>query len=143
VLGDTGAAFTSSIVGVGFRIGGTIRSDTPAPLEGSVEDAFRTHAHRFTVIIPAVLTAEQLDVVRNIIEVHRPAHTIFDLCTVGAGMRVGRGLMLEVSSVIGPTGAFSTVQLGGSVLGRGAIVGRPQTGGILGSSNLGTDSVVG
>jgi phage tail-like protein len=143
VLGDTGAAFTSSIVGVGFRIGGAIGSDTPAPLEGSVEDAFRTHAHRFTVIILAVLTAEQLDVVRNIIEVHRPAHTIFDLCTVGAGMRVGRGLMLEVSSVIGPTGAFSTVQLGGSVLGRGAIVGRPQTGGILGSSNLGTDSVIG
>jgi phage tail-like protein len=143
VLGDTGAAFSSSIVGVGFRIGGAIGSDTPAPLEGSVEDAFRTHAHRFTVIIPAVLTAEQLDVVRNIIEVHRPAHTIFDLCTVGAGMRVGRGLMLEVSSVIGPTGAFSPVQLGSSLLGRGAIIGRPNSGGTIGSSNLGRDSMVG
>jgi len=143
VLGDTGAAFSSSIVGVGFRIGGSVGSDTPGPLQGSVEDAFRTHAHRFTVIIPAALTEEQLEVVRNIIEVHRPAHTIFDLCTVGAGMRVGRGLMLEVNSVIGPTGAFSTLQLGSSVLGRGAIVGRPETGAILGSSKLGGDSLVG
>jgi phage tail-like protein len=143
VLGDTGAAFSSSIVGVGFRIGGAVGSDTPAPLQGSVEDAFRTHAHRFTVIIPAALTEEQLEVVRNIIEVHRPAHTIFDVCTVGAGMRVGRGLMLEVNSVIGPTGAFSTLQLGSSVLGRGAIIGRPETGAILGSSKLGGDSRVG
>jgi len=143
VLGDTGAAFSSSIVGVGFRIGGAVGSDTPAPLQGSVEDAFRTHAHRFTVIIPAALTQEQLDVVRNIIEVHRPAHTIFDFCTVGAGMRVGRGLMLEVNSVIGPTGAFSTLQIGSSVLGRGAIIGRPQTGAILGSSKLDGDFLVG
>jgi phage tail-like protein len=143
VLGDTGAAFSSSIVGVGFRIGGAVGSATPAALQGSVEDAFRTHAHRFTVIIPAALTEEQLDVVRNIIEIHRPAHTIFDVCTVGAGMRVGRGLMLEVNSVIGPTGAFSTLQIGSSVLGRGAIIGRPQTGTILGSSRLGGDSLVG
>lgn len=143
VLGDTGAAFSSSIVGVGFRIGGAVGSATPAPLQGSIEDAFRTHAHRFTVIIPAALTEEQLEVVRNIIEVHRPAHTIFDVCTVGAGMRVGRGLMLEVNSVIGPTGAFSTLQLGSSVLGRGAIIGRPETGAILGSSKLGGDSRVG
>jgi hypothetical protein len=51
--------------------------------------------------------------------------------------------MLEVNSVIGPTGAFSTLQIGSSVLGRGAIIGRPQTGTILGSSRLGGDSLVG
>lgn len=143
VLGDTGAAFASSIVGVGFRIGGAVGSATPEPLQGSVEDAFRTHAHRFTVIVPAALTEEQLDVVNNIIEVHRPAHTIFDVCTVGVGMRVGRGLMLEISSVIGPTGAFTTFQIGLSVVGRGAIVGRPDSGAILGSSRLGRDTSVG
>jgi hypothetical protein len=81
--------------------------------------------------------------VKNIIEVHRPAHTIFDVCTVGAGMRVGRGLMLEISSVIGPTGAFSTFQIGDSVLGRGATIGRPATGAVLGSSKLGADTRVG
>ena len=143
VLGDTGAAFSSSIVGVGFRIGGAVGSATAQPIDGDIEDTFRTHAHRFTVIIPAALTEEQLEVVKNIIEVHRPAHTIFDVCTVGAGMRVGRGLMLEISSVIGPTGAFSTFQIGDSVLGRGAIIGRPATGAVLGSSKLGEDARVG
>jgi phage tail-like protein len=143
VLGDTGAAFSSSIVGVGFRVGGAVGSDTPAPLEGTVEDAFRSHAHRFTVIIPSALNEEQLDVVRNIIEVHRPAHTIFDVCTVGAGMRVGRGLMLEITSIVGPTGAFFPVQLGSSVLGRGAIIGRPHIGAIAGASRTGRDSIVG
>jgi phage tail-like protein len=142
-LGDTGAAFSSSIVGVGFRIGGAVGSAIAKPLDGDIDDAFRTHAHRFTVIIPATLTEEQLEVVRNIIEVHRPAHTIFDVCTVGAGMRVGRGLMLEISSVVGPTGAFSTFKVGDSVLGRGAIIGRPATGAVLGSSKLGEDTRVG
>jgi len=143
VLGDTGAAFSSSIVGVGFRIGGAVGTDTPAPLQGAIEDAFRSHAHRFTVIIPAALTEEQLDVVNNIVEVHRPAHTIFDVCTVGAGMRAGRGLMVGISSVIGPTGAFSSIQVGNSFLGRGTIIGRPNTGAILGSSKLGADFQVG
>ena len=91
VLGDEGAAFSSSIVGVGFRVGGAVGSETAVPLEGSVADAFRTHAHRFTVLVPAALSEEQLDVVRHIIQVHRPAHTLFELCTAGAGMRVGRG----------------------------------------------------
>jgi hypothetical protein len=60
-----------------------------------------SHAHRFSVLIPASLTEEQLDVVRRILEVHRPAHTIFDVCTVGAGMRVGRGLHVGISSMVG------------------------------------------
>jgi phage tail-like protein len=143
VLGDTGAAFASSIVGVGFRVGGAVGSDTAAPLEGTVEDAFRSHAHRFTVVIPAALSEEQLDVVRNIVEVHRPAHTIFDICTAGTGMRAGRGLLLGLTSVIGPTGAFSTFQTGKSVLGRGAIVGRPETGALIGSGKLGKNFTVG
>lgn len=143
VLGDEGTAFSSSIVGVGFRIGGAVGRETAMPIDGSVQDAFRTHAHRFTVIVPASLTEEQGDVVRQIIKVHRPAHTIFDVCTAGVGMRVGRGLMAAISSVIGPTGGFSTFQTGGSVLGRGAILGRPGEGGTVGNSSLGSNARVG
>jgi phage tail-like protein len=143
VVGDEGSAFTSSIVGVGFRIGGAAGRETAAPLTGSVEDAFRSHAHRFTVVIPAALNEEQLDVVTHIIDVHRPAHTIFQVCTAGVGMRVGRGLMLEISSVIGPTGGFSTFRTGGSAVGRGAILGRPEEGSVLGSSRLGTQTRIG
>jgi hypothetical protein len=82
-------------------------------------------------------------VVRHILDVHRPAHTAFDICTVGAGMRVGRGLHLGLSSVIGKTGAFTTLQVGATRLGRDAVVGRPDAGTVLGSSRLGGDSRVG
>jgi phage tail-like protein len=143
VLGDEGSAFSSSVVGVGFRIGGAVGRTAAAPLSGTVDDAFRTHAHRFTVIIPASLTEEQLDVVRHIVEIHRPAHTLFDVCTVGAGMRVGRGLLVDVSTVVGRTGGFSPFQIGTAVLGRGGIIGRPAEGGALGNARLGRDTRVG
>jgi phage tail-like protein len=141
VLGDTGTAFSSSIVGYGFRVGGAIATETGFPIAETIQDAFRTHAHRFTVIIPAVLTREQREVVNTIIEFHRPAHTVFDVCIVGAGMRIGRALLLGISSLIGPTGGFSTLQLGGSALGRGTIVGRPESGVRVGSSTLGNTAV--
>ncbi|MBZ5558150.1 MAG: hypothetical protein LAO77_12825 [Acidobacteriia bacterium] len=145
VLGDRETSH-NSIVGVGFRIGGAVSSDTSTPdTPDQIDaDAFRTHAHRFTVMIPAPLTDEQLDVVTQIIKIHRPAHTSFDICTAGAGMRVGRGLMLAVSSIIGPTGAFSPFQIAAtSVLGRDAIVGRPAEGGSVGNSRLGATTRIG
>jgi phage tail-like protein len=143
VVGDQATTFSSAVVGVGFRIGGAVGSETAMPLSGSVADAFRTHAHRFTVIIPAPLNQEQLDVVRHIITIHRPAHTVFDVCTVDAGMRVGRGLLVALSSVIGPTGGFTTFQIGTSSPGRGAIVGRPAEGGHVGNARIGRDAQVG
>jgi phage tail-like protein len=136
VLGEADVAAANSIVGVGFRVGGEVGSQVATPISGSVADAFRTHAHRFTVIIPAALSAEQLEVVNQIITVHRPAHTLFDLCTVDAGMRVGHGLLLEVSSVIGRSGGWARLQLGGSTLGRGTLLGRAAAGGRLGSATL-------
>ena len=148
-LGDV----SSSVLGGGFRVGGALGtaggrdsglgSSGPTP-ESRVPtpDAFATHAHRFTVLIPAALTEEQLDVVHHILDVHRPAHTIVDVCTVGAGMRVGRGLHVALSSMVGPTGGFQTLQLGGTALGRDAIVGRP-TGGITAdASRVGRDARV-
>jgi phage tail-like protein len=134
MLGGTGAASASSMVGVGFRLG-------DAPSDGAT-DAADSHAHRFTVLIPASLNAEQLDVVRQILLVHRPAHTIFEVCTVGAGMRVGHGLHIGVSSMIGATGGFSTWQLGGNALGRGAIIGRPAGGTTIDATRVGSSSRV-
>ncbi len=143
VLGEADVAAANSVVGYGFRVGGEIASEVAAPIAGSVADAFRTHAHRFTVIIPAALSTEQLDVVNQIITVHRPAHTLFDICTVDAGMRVGHGLLLEVSSVIGRSGGWTSLQLGGSTLGRGTLLGRAAAGGRLGSATLGESMQVG
>jgi phage tail-like protein len=145
VLGEetTAGLISSSILGAGLRVGGAIGEPDAKPLEGNLEDAFRTHAHRFSVIIPASLSAEQLDVVRHILELHRPAHTLFDVCTVDAGMRVGQGLHVALTSIVGRTSGFTPLQLGGALLGRGSLLGSPQAGMNVGSSSLGEDTRVG
>jgi phage tail-like protein len=136
LLGDTSSAFANSVVGVGLRLGATLGSGQAAPLTGTTTSAIATHAHRFSVIVPAVLTAEQTSVVEHILEVHRPAHTVVDLCSVGAGMRVGRGLHVALSSAIGRGSGFKTLRLGSAVLGRG-LLGRPTLGMTLGGAPLG------
>jgi phage tail-like protein len=144
LLSNEDAPATSrAILGAGFRVGGAVGTLQETTLTGTLESAFQLEAHRFVVVFPAVLSDEQVDVVTHILNVHRPAHTAFDICSVGAGMRVGRGLHVGLSSVIGRTGAFSTLQLGASRLGRGSIVGRPEPGTNVGNSRLGGDSLVG
>lgn len=144
VLGGSGAAFSSAVLGGGFRVGGAIGEAGSLPLDGStLEDAFALHAHRFTVLVRSALTDEQEAVVNDILELHRPAHTLVQLCTVGAGMRVGRGLHLEISSTVGRTGGFATLQLGAAALGRGAILGRPEMAVVPEVSRLGRGSRVG
>jgi phage tail-like protein len=143
LLGDETGLASNSVLGAGFRIGGALGEAETVNLTGTIDDAFATHAHQFTVVIPAVLTSEQQDVVNQILEVHRPAHTLVEVCTVSAGMRVGRGLHVALTSILGPSGGFRSVQLGNATLGRGAILGRPEAGTILGSAQLGEDSRVG
>ena len=137
VSGDEDA-FSNSVLGAGFRVGGATGSAEKVALDGTVDDAFATHAHRFTVVIPAALDEEQLDVVNHILEVHRPSHTLFTACTIAAGMRIGRGLHIGLSSIVGPSDEFVTVQIGDSPLGRGGILGRPaETHAAAGSMRVG------
>jgi hypothetical protein len=143
ILGDSTAVTSSSVLGAGFRVGGSIGESGTQTLTGSIEDSFETHAHRFALIIPASLTSEQQDVVRQILELHRPAHTLVEVCTVGAGMRVGRGLHVALTSLIGRSDGFTQLQLGNALLGRGAILGKPEAGTVMGGSKLGRDSRVG
>lgn len=143
LLGEAGPAQSRAVLGAGFRIGGAIGEPESSPLSGSVDDAFRTHAHRFSVVIPALLDAEELDAVRRVLDLHRPAHTLFDICTVDAGMRVGAGLHVGLSSIIGRSGGFRSWQVGGSPVGVDAVLGRRQEGTSLGNSRLGSDSRVG
>jgi phage tail-like protein len=124
---------TGSVLGAGLRLGGPTESGEP---DADAPDRF---AHRFSVMIPAALDAERLALVRDLLAVHRPAHTVADVCTVDAGSRVGVGLHLELTSVIGPGAAFTPLRLDGSVIGRDAVVGGgPATGVRTGGSNIGT-----
>jgi len=139
-LGDPGP--TGSILGT-FQIGGSVSDLTGGSPGGTSDDAFETHAHRFTVLLQQSLDADQTDMVQHLLDVHRPAHTLVEVCTVGAGMRVGLGLLVGLTSMIGRSDGFTRFQVGSSVLGRGAILGRALAGVIPGASTLDSDSLVG
>jgi phage tail-like protein len=132
-----------SVIGGGFRVGGPVGTGEPTTPEPHIGDAFRASAHRFTVLIAGSLTTDQRSVVESILQMHRPAHTLYDYCTVDAGMRVGLGLLVEISSMIGRTGGFSTAQIGNATIGRDSIIGRPSLGTMLDGKPLGEGTRVG
>jgi phage tail-like protein len=107
---------------------------------GLAQDPFRRYAHRFSVIIPRLLDEDQLQCVADLLDRYRPAHTLYDLCTVGAGMRVGLGLHVELTSMIGPSAGWRQLEIGGGGLGTDAVIGRPHQGIRPGDSRLGVDT---
>ncbi len=124
VLGSECAPRTTSVVGAGFVVGGDVQAAAEGPLApGAIRDAFETHAHRFTVIVPGRLTAEQEQAVRFVLDTQRPAHTAYELCTVANGIRVGKALHVGVSSLVGRTGGFDELALGAAALGKRAVLG--------------------
>lgn len=142
-IGAEGSPDSNSILGAGFRVGGELGDTGPEPISGSAADAFDTHAHRFSVMIPALVSEEKVAVARHILEVHRPAHTIFDICTAAGGMRVGRGLHVGLTAILGPSGGFDLLRIGGATIGRTAVLGRAEAGVTPEASRLGVDTRVG
>ncbi|MGH3774184.1 MAG: phage tail protein [Pseudonocardiaceae bacterium] len=145
VLGGDPQLSSRAVVGTGFRIGGEIGSlrDRPLDPDDDRASALAASAHRFSVLVTRPLGIEQEAAVRHILDTERPAHTGYELCTVDAGMRVGDGLHLGLSSVVGPTGAFDPAITGTSLLGRGTLLGGPTTGLAVEAARLGTTSRVG
>ena len=116
----------NAVLGAGYRVGLALgQEESQVGGADSITEPLDQdrHAHRFTVLVPALLSSEQADVVDHIITTHRPAHTIFDVCTVEAGMRMGRGLHLDLTSIVGHSGGFMPLQVDASFLGRGSTVG--------------------
>ena len=143
-IGEPTAHSSRSVLGAGMRVGGRVGSAGATPLgPQSVADAFDTHAHRFTVMLPALLSQDDLDLAAHILDVHRPAHTLYDLCTVTAGSRVGRGLHVGLSSVVGRGSGWEPIQLGASALGRGSVLGRPGPGTRTDGARVGLETRVG
>lgn len=102
---------------------------------------FEQYAHRFSVVIPGSPTADQLAMVTDLLTVHRPAHTLFEICSARTGARIGIGLHLGLTSVIGRGSGWSELAVGG-VLGRDAVLGRAEGGVRVGSGAIGLDARV-
>ena len=129
VPGGVPAASSRAVVGVGFRVGGEAGTLAAAPEPaGQRTSPLAAAAHRFTVLVPRPLSAEQNAVVRDVLDTERPAHTDYELCTVDAGMRAGKGLHVGLTSLVGPTGAVDPLVAGGSVAGRGTVLGGATSG---------------
>lgn len=139
-------------------LGGTVLGGplgTPAPAIGSGQqtgtlgrftlggavagnDSYRLSAHRFTVLVPGALTPEQRTVVSGILDVHRPAHTAYEICELGCGMRVGERLRVALTSFVGPAAGWQRAVVGSTGVGTDGVIGTPAIG-----SRLGSDSVAG
>jgi phage tail-like protein len=144
LVGEAGPASSRAVVGAGFRVGGALGEPDEVFVGGaSPADAFATHAHRFTVIVPRALSAEERSMAEHVLEEHRPAHTLYEMCTGASGLRVGVGTLAAISTRVGRGAAFEPLEVGGSLLGRDAVIGRPVAGARPGASRAGFDSHVG
>ncbi|WP_143263968.1 phage tail protein I [Amycolatopsis kentuckyensis] len=110
-----------AVLGAGWRVAG---GPAPSPAVAVPE---RAAAHRFTVLLTTTPDDEQLAVVRDLLDLHRPAHTLIEVCSLGGGMRVGLGLHVEISSVVGPGSGFGRLRAGDR-LGDDRLLGRGRTG---------------
>jgi phage tail-like protein len=131
----------SAVVGTSLRVGGEVGTAGDRLTAKAPDDAFVTHAHRFSVLIPRDLDPGQLVVVGDLLDLNRPAHTLVDICA-GQGMRVGVGLYLAVSTVIGPSSSFGGAVVGRSIVGRGTVVGHGHAGVRVGATRLAKNTVV-
>lgn len=93
-------------------------------------------AHRFTVLVPGCLTSEQREVVDDLIRVHKPSHTLGDVCELGSGMPVGH-LRLGLTAYVAPPPGRSLSVVGRARLGHGSTAGTPTTGSRLSETRLG------
>jgi len=91
-------------------------------------------AHRFTLVVRGNLTCEERDVVQRILDLHRPAHTLVDICELGDGMRIGGGLRLDLTAYVGPGADWRPAVAGQVRIGADGVVGRPVPGSRLGET---------
>ncbi|SEI82484.1 phage tail protein [Demequina mangrovi] len=109
-----------------FAVGGASEAST----------AYTALAHRFVVLVPGCLDAEQREVVEQLIEAHKPSHTLGDVCEVGAGMPVGR-LRLGMTAYVAPPAGHPQATTGQVRLGLDARVGLRDPAPRIGETHLG------
>jgi phage tail-like protein len=136
-----GGARAPAVGGAAGTSGGLGRFTVGGALPG--QDGYTATAHRFILLVRGELTDEQRDVVADLIEQHKPAHTLGVICELGAGMRVGRQLHAGVTSFVGPGGAFAPAVVGQVLVGGDGVVGLPAVGSRLGDRSTAGEVRVG
>jgi phage tail-like protein len=132
-----------AVLGMGLRVGGPLGNTEAVGAAADIADSFALNARRFTLLVQAELSAETEAAVRHLLDVHRPAHTLFTLCGLGHGARIGRGLQIGLTTLVGRSGGFTPLQLGAGTLGRGQVLGRAVPGLRPGSATVGGSARLG
>jgi phage tail-like protein len=128
VIGSTGedaAPAAGAVLGAGIRLGSAAVGTATVEVAASVVAPQSASAWRFTLLVQAPLADEELDCLRAAVEKIKPAHTALTLCALESGLRVGRGLHLDLAALIGPDSGLPTPLLGQTRLGHETVVGRP------------------
>ncbi|HJQ02658.1 MAG TPA: phage tail protein [Jatrophihabitans sp.] len=96
---------------------------------------YSASAHRFSLLLRGELTGEQRSVVQAILDGHKPAHTLVEICELGAGMRIGERLRLDLTSYVGPGTGWGPAIVGQVLIGGDGVVGLPAVGSRLGEGS--------
>jgi hypothetical protein len=135
VLGTTPGGLAAPVVGGSATATGTLgRFMIGGRLAGT--DSYQLSAHRFSVLIPGSLSAEQRSVVKGLLDVHRPAHTVAEICELGSGMRVGQRLRLSLTAFVGPGSSWGPAVVGRTRVGGDGVVGTPSLAARLGETTV-------
>jgi phage tail-like protein len=88
------------------------------PLTGDAMLDARLRAHRFIVLLPSTVTPSQVDLVEQIVNVEKPAHTDFIIRQFWALFRVGE-VRLGIDTTLGEGGRFEILRLDRTALAEG------------------------
>ncbi|HXF62865.1 MAG TPA: hypothetical protein VNK95_14670, partial [Caldilineaceae bacterium] len=84
----------------------------------AMHDEVPTRAHRFTVLVPAETTPAQVELVRRVVELEKPAHTSCTVKHYWALLRVGE-VRLGLDTQLGEGGRFVPFRLDETALAEG------------------------
>lgn len=99
------------------------------------QTGYSASAHRFSLLLRGELGCEQRDVVHSILAAHKPAHTLVEICELGAGMRIGERLRLDLTAYVGPGAGWGPVVVGQVLVGSDGVIGLPAVGSRVGEGS--------
>jgi phage tail-like protein len=98
---------------------GVVAGDPTSVVSGA-DDTFQATAHRFSVLIPQSLTADEEAMIRRIVTLEKPAHTDYDVRRFWEYFRIGE-VRLGIDTVLGEDSRFVPMILGGNYLAEGYV----------------------